>query len=220
MRVPSLRPASASRTGTSSPTAWKATLCATLPSSTATACGPETGQCTRWRHRGCDDTRRDPGEPRATVKRLSLRDGRTRLLPENPAYEPIETIRSPSRQGDGALALSCLMVLSPRSRLPPLLPRHGFKPPSRIQAGSVLAPSLTRTARRHYPGPAHRYCAAERPAVPRQRREGRRYQAFAMRHTDRGPPTSTRAPWFGTCIEHESAVGLTQANADVCSPAP
>jgi repressor LexA len=31
------------------------------------------------------------GEPRATVKRLSLRDGRTRLLPENPAYEPIES---------------------------------------------------------------------------------------------------------------------------------
>jgi repressor LexA len=31
------------------------------------------------------------GEPRATVKRLRLsRDGRTRLLPENPAYEPIE----------------------------------------------------------------------------------------------------------------------------------
>jgi repressor LexA len=30
------------------------------------------------------------GEPRATVKRLSLRDGRARLLPENPAYEPIE----------------------------------------------------------------------------------------------------------------------------------
>jgi repressor LexA len=30
------------------------------------------------------------GEPRATVKRLSLSNGRTRLLPENPAYEPIE----------------------------------------------------------------------------------------------------------------------------------
>jgi SOS-response transcriptional repressor LexA len=31
------------------------------------------------------------GEPRATVKRLRLScDGRTRLLPENPAYEPIE----------------------------------------------------------------------------------------------------------------------------------
>jgi repressor LexA len=31
------------------------------------------------------------GEPRATVKRLRLsRDGPTRLLPENPAYEPIE----------------------------------------------------------------------------------------------------------------------------------
>ena len=30
------------------------------------------------------------GERRATVKRLSLRDGRARLLPENPAYEPIE----------------------------------------------------------------------------------------------------------------------------------
>lgn len=30
------------------------------------------------------------GEPRATVKRLSLSKGRTRLLPENPAYEPIE----------------------------------------------------------------------------------------------------------------------------------
>jgi repressor LexA len=30
------------------------------------------------------------GEPRATVKRLSLLDGSTRLLPENPAYEPIE----------------------------------------------------------------------------------------------------------------------------------
>jgi repressor LexA len=30
------------------------------------------------------------GEPRATVKRLSLRNERTRLLPENPAYEPIE----------------------------------------------------------------------------------------------------------------------------------
>jgi repressor LexA len=31
------------------------------------------------------------GEPRATVKRLRLsRDGRTRLLPENPGYEPIE----------------------------------------------------------------------------------------------------------------------------------
>jgi repressor LexA len=31
------------------------------------------------------------GVPRATVKRLSLRDGRTRLLPENPAYEPIDS---------------------------------------------------------------------------------------------------------------------------------
>jgi repressor LexA len=30
------------------------------------------------------------GEPGATVKRLSLSNGRTRLLPENPAYEPIE----------------------------------------------------------------------------------------------------------------------------------
>jgi repressor LexA len=30
------------------------------------------------------------GEPRATVKRLSLSNGRTRLLPENPSYEPIE----------------------------------------------------------------------------------------------------------------------------------
>jgi repressor LexA len=30
------------------------------------------------------------GERRATVKRLSSRSGRTRLLPENPAYEPID----------------------------------------------------------------------------------------------------------------------------------
>jgi repressor LexA len=30
------------------------------------------------------------GEPRGTVKRLSLSNGRTRLLPENPAYSPIE----------------------------------------------------------------------------------------------------------------------------------
>jgi SOS-response transcriptional repressor LexA len=29
------------------------------------------------------------GEPRATVKRLP-RSGRARLLPENPAYQPIE----------------------------------------------------------------------------------------------------------------------------------
>jgi repressor LexA len=30
------------------------------------------------------------GEPRATVKRLSLSNGRMRLLPEHPAYSPIE----------------------------------------------------------------------------------------------------------------------------------
>jgi len=30
------------------------------------------------------------GESRGTVKRLSLSNGRTRLLPENPAYSPIE----------------------------------------------------------------------------------------------------------------------------------
>jgi repressor LexA len=32
-----------------------------------------------------------PGyEPEATIKRLSVGDGRVRLLPANPAYEPIE----------------------------------------------------------------------------------------------------------------------------------
>jgi repressor LexA len=37
------------------------------------------------------------GEPRATVKRLRLsRDGSTRLLPENPAYDRSRTSRSPS----------------------------------------------------------------------------------------------------------------------------
>jgi hypothetical protein len=65
------------RTGTTSPTAWKATPCAT----------PASAKATSWSRRYPDEV---TGEPRATVNRL-LRSGRTRLLPENPAYEPIET---------------------------------------------------------------------------------------------------------------------------------
>jgi repressor LexA len=50
------------------------------------------------------------GEPRATVNRLP-RSGRTRLLPENPAYEPIENDEiTIIGQSDGALACSCLTV--------------------------------------------------------------------------------------------------------------
>jgi SOS-response transcriptional repressor LexA len=52
------------------------------------------------------------GEPRATVNRLP-RSGRTRLLPENPAYEPIENDEiTIIGQSDGALACSCLTVAS------------------------------------------------------------------------------------------------------------
>jgi LexA DNA binding domain len=54
-RRPSPRPASNSKTGTTSPTAWKATLCATLPSSTATACWsddrPMHAMATSWLRR-------------------------------------------------------------------------------------------------------------------------------------------------------------------------
>jgi hypothetical protein len=49
----------------------------------------------------------------ASDRQPTPRSGRTRLLPENPAYEPIENDEiTIIGQNDGALACSCLTVAS------------------------------------------------------------------------------------------------------------
>jgi repressor LexA len=110
------------------------------------------------------------GEPRATIKRLP-RNGGTRLLPENPAYEPIENdeitiIGKVMEWGSGVLlsdgsldVLSKLTPASARSR--------------KFRTGAALAPSPTRRTRRRYTAAAHRYCVADRPAALPQGGAGR-----------------------------------------------